>query len=148
MPSGFCPELLVHIEQIAGENAPNRKMHIAGMLAMLLCCQNSSISPVSDGYEDGHERGMRVKYRRRSLVSDVQSEDNCDINIQPGYQEWNIPNLLHRQLSFHIPDSLVRQYCIDASRMRQTGTPPTSVMNEVYSIILDTANTLMSAVNQ
>ncbi len=148
MASGFCPDLLMHIEQIAGDNAPNRKMHIAGFLAALLCCQNSSVSPVNEPFREGHERGMRIKYRRRPLVSDVQTEDNCDINLQPGYQEWNIPQLLHRQLSFHIPDSLVRQYCIDASRMRTVGAPATSVMNEVYDTIVETANTLMASVNQ
>lgn len=148
MAQGFCPDLLFHINEIAGENAPGRKMNIAGFLAMLFCCQNSGVSPVNDPFQQGHTRGMRIKYRRRSLKSDVQSEDNCDINIQPGYLEWNLPNLLHRQLSFHIPDDLVRQYCIDASRMRTLGAPATSVMQEVYDIIIETANTLLASINE
>lgn len=148
MPNGFCTDLLYQVGEIAGENAPGRKMNVAGMLAMLLCCQNSSVSPVNAPFDRGHTRGMNITYRRRSLVSDVQSEDNCDINIQPGKLEWQIPQLLHRQLSFHIADDLVRQYCVDASNMRRLGTPPTAVMQEVWEIIVDTANTLLAAINQ
>jgi len=82
------------------------------------------------------------------LRSDVQAEDNCDINTQPGYLEWSIPTLLHRQISFHIADDLIRQYCEDASRMRTTGAPPTAVMNEVYDLIVEHANALMSRINE
>lgn len=148
MANGFCPDLLFHINEIAGENAPGKKMHVAGFLAMLLCCQNSSVSPLNDAFSNGHSRGLNIKYRRRPLRSDVQAEDNCDINTQPGYQEWTIPQLLHRQISFHIADDLIRQYCIDASRMRTTGAPPTAVMNEVYDLIVEHANALMSRINE
>lgn len=148
MPQGFCPDLLYHINEIAGENAPGRKMHIAGYLAMLLCCANSSVSPLNDPYDQGHTRGLRIKYRRRALKSDVQTEDNCDINTQPGYLEWVLPQLLHRQISFHIADDLIRQYCEDASRMRTTGAPPTQVMNEVFDLIVDHANALMASINE
>lgn len=147
MANGFCPDLLYHIDQIAGENAPGRKMHVAGFLAMLLCCQSSGSSPVNDPFDAGHERGLRIKYSRRPLVSDTQTEDNCDINTQPGYLEWNIPTLLHRQISFHVPDALVRQYCIDASRMRTVGAPATAVMQEIYDRIVEHANTLLAAIN-
>lgn len=148
MANGFCPDLLFHINEIAGENAPGRKMHIAGFLAMLLCCQNSSVSPLNDAFNGGHQRGLNIKYRRRPVRSDVQTEDNCDINTQPGYLEWSIPQLLHRQISFHIADDLIRQYCEDASRMRSTGQPATQVMQEVYDLIVEHANTLMSSINE
>src|SRR5688572_6165078 len=148
MANGFCPDLLFHVNEIAGENAPGRKMHIAGFLAMLLCCANSGVSPLNDAFNNGHSRGLNIKYRRRPLRSDVQAEDNCDINTQPGYLEWSIPQLLQRQISFHIADDLIRQYCEDASRMRTTGAPPTAVMNEVYDLIVEHANALMSRINE
>lgn len=148
MASGFCPNLLYHINEIAGENAPGRKMNVAGFLAMLFCCQNSSVSPVNDPFEGGHRRPLQIKYSRRPLVSDVQDEENCDINTQPTYEEWTLPGLLHRQISFHIADDLIRQYCIDASRMRTTGAPPTQVMQEVYERIIEHANTLLASINQ
>jgi len=148
MATGFCPSLLYHINEIAGENAPARKMHVAGFLAMLFCCQNSSVSPLNDPFANGHQRGLQIKYRRRPVLGDVQDEDNCDINTQPGYLEWTIPTLLHRQVSFHISDDLISRYCEDASRMRATGAPPTQVMMEVYDLIIEHANILMRAINR
>lgn len=145
---GFCPAILYHIDQIAGENAPGRKMHIAGFLAMLFCCQNSSVSPLNDQYQGGHQRGLTVSYRRRPVLTDVQTEDNCDINRQPGKLEWNVPVLSHRQSAFHISDDLIRQYCIDASAMKSTGAPATSVMSEVYDLIIETANIVLKSINR
>lgn len=145
---GFCPAIMYHIEQIADQNAPARKMHVAGFLAMLFCCQNSSVSPISDNYQGGHSKGLTITYRRRPVLTDVQNEDNCDINTQPGRLEWNVPVLLHRQYSFHIADNLIRQYCIDASAMKSTGAPPTAVMNEVLELIIEGANILLKAINR
>lgn len=145
---GFCPAILYHIDQIADGNAPGKKMHVAGFLAMLFCCQNSSVTPLNDQYTDGHQRGLTVTYRRRPVLTDVQSEDNCDINTQPSKLEWNVPALSHRQYSFHIADDLIRKYCNDASAMMTAGAPPTQVMTEVYDLILDGANILLKSINQ
>lgn len=145
---GFCPAIMYHIDQIAEQNAPGRKMHVAGFLAMLFCCQNSSVTPLNDQYQGGHQRGLTVSYRRRPVLTDVQTEDNCDINTQPGKLEWNVPVLAHRQYSFHIADDLIRQYCIDASNMRSTGAPATSVMSEVYDLIIEGANIVLKSINR
>lgn len=145
---GFCPAIMYHIDQIAEQNAPGRKMHVAGFLAMLFCCQNSSVTPLNDQYTGGHQRGLTVSYRRRPVLTDVQTEDNCDINTQPGKLEWNVPALSHRQYSFHIADDLIRQYCQDASNMRSTGAPATNVMQEVYDLIIEGANILLKSINR
>lgn len=148
MANGFCPALLRHINDVAGENAPGRKLHIAGMTAMTLCCQNSTTSPINDGYENGQNRPLTVKYRRRPLISDVDTVESCDIDAQPGYLEWNLPGLQHRQHSFHISDNLMRQYCEDATRTRTIGAPTTSVMQEVYELILESANAVLGSMNR
>src|SRR6478735_1018466 len=145
---GFCPALMIHINQIAEQNAPAKKMHVAGFLAMLFCCQNSSVTPLNDAFERGHRRGLTVAYRRRPILSDVQTEDNCDINTQPGRLEWEVPALIRRSYSFHISDDLIRQYCVDASNMRDTGAPPTRVMNEVFDLIVEGANIVLRAINR
>lgn len=147
MAQGFCPALLRHINDIAGENAPGRKMHIAGMLAMTLCCQNSTASPINDQFEQGHRTNLTIKYRRRPTVADTQTEANCDINTQPGYLEWTVPALSYRSISFHIPDDQIRQYCVDASRMQTVGAPATRVMAEVYDLIVEHANVVMAGIN-
>lgn len=148
MAQGFCPALLRHINEIAGNNAPGRKMHVAGFLAALFCCQNSSVSPLNDQYQGGHQTSMTVKYRKRPTTSDVQTTDDCSINVQPGYLEWNVPSLQHAQYSFHISDDLISRYCQDASRMVSVGAPPSSVMNEVYDLIIEGANIVLKKINQ
>src|SRR5688572_4156127 len=145
---GFCPAIMYHIEQIAEQNAPGRKMHVAGFLAMLFCCQNSTVTPLNDAYQGGHQRGITVSYRRRPVLTDVGTEDDCTINTQPGKLEWNVPALSHRQYSFHIADNLIRQYCQDASNMMNAGAPPTQVMQEVYDLIVEGANIVLKAINR
>jgi hypothetical protein len=148
MAQGFCPSLLKHIVEIAGDNAPGRKLNVAGMLAMTFCCQNSSVSPINDQFQAGHYRTLTIKYRKRPTVSDTQTEENCDINTQPGYLEWTVPALSYRSISFHISDDQIQQYCVDASRMETIGAPPTQVMAEVYDLIVEHANTLLAGINQ
>lgn len=145
---GFCPAILYHIDQIAEQNAPGKKMHVAGFLAMLFCCQNSSVTPLNDQYDGGHQRSLTVSYRRRPVLTDVGTEDNCDINTQPGKLEWTVPALTHRQYSFHIADDLIRRYCQDASNMMNAGAPATQVMQEVYDLIVEGANILLKSINR
>lgn len=144
---GFCPAILYHIDQIADQNAPGKKMHVAGFLAMLFCCQNSTVSPLNDQYSGGHQRGLTVSYRRRPILADVQTESTCDINAQPTKLEWNVPVLSHRQYGFHIADDLIRRYCEDASDMKNTGSPSTRVMAEVFDLIVEGANIVMKSIN-
>lgn len=146
MPTGFCPALLRHINDIAGDNAPGRKLHIAGFTQMAMCCQNSSVNPINDGQEGGQTRPLTVKYKVRPLISAVQTDASCDNDVTPGYEEWTLPSWDYRQLSFHIADNTMRQYCMDAINPRRIGS--TSVMNEVYETILETANAVLGSVNR
>lgn len=148
MANGFCPALLTTIEAVAEQNAPSRKLSIAGFLAALFCCQNSTVSPVNSQFDMGHYRTLTVKYRQRPTVSHVQDEDDCDINRIPAYAEWNIPSLGHKQSSFYLSDDTIQQYCRDASMTRAAGLPPTQVMMEIYSLILEHANVVLKAINQ
>lgn len=148
MANGFCPAVLAHINDVAEGNAPGRKLHIAGFLSALFCCQNSSVSPLNTEQFDGaHLRPLTVKYSQRPLISEVQSTDNCDIDRLPVYAEWTIPGLSYKQHSFFLADNVVQQYCADASARRTTGAPPTQVMQEVYDRMLESANVVMKAIN-
>lgn len=148
MALGFCPALLRHIEDVADGNAPGRKMRVAGFMASLFCCQNSSVSPVNDGFEGSHVRPLTVAYRQRPTAAHVQDEDNCEINRIPAYAEWTLPALGFKSTAFFLPDSTIQQYCTDASRERPVGQPPTRVMEEIYGLVLEHANTLMSEINK
>lgn len=149
MANGYCPALLRTIEEVAGDNAPSRKLHNAGFLAMLQCCANSTVNAVNDGYDDsGHERPLTVSYRRRPTLDDVQEEDNCDINRIPTKLEWNIPALNFASSSFYLSDEELRKYCEDASRTRSIGSPPSTIAQEHYELFKETANIVMKKVNR
>jgi hypothetical protein len=148
MANGYCPALLRTIESVAGENAPSRKLHVAGFLQMAFCCQNSSVSVLNDQYPgDGTNRPLTVSYRQRPVLSQVQDEDDCDINNLPVKLEWAFPNRRHKQTSFFIPDSQIAQYCSEYSQTVQIGRPATTLMREHYDNFLEAANILLRAIN-
>lgn len=149
MANGYCPALLRSIEQIAGENAPSTKLHVAGFLAMTFCCQNSLVNPINDGYEsNGQQRTLTVSYTQRPILSQVQDEDDCDVNNIPTYSEWALPNLRHKQYSFFIADEEITKYCADFAASVAVGQPSTRVMREHYIRMKEGANIVLRAINQ
>lgn len=147
MSQGFCPSLLVNINDVAEGNAPGKKMQIAGFLAALFCCQNSTVSPLQDQFDGASYRGLTVKYSKRPVLSDVSSTDDCSIDRIPGYSEWNVPVLGFKKHSFYVADDTIQKYCIDATATQSTGRPPTTVMKETYDRIVESANIVMKAIN-
>jgi hypothetical protein len=148
MAQGFCPSVLLHINDVAEGNAPGKKLHIAGFLAALFCCQNSTVSLLNTEANDGSQtRPVTVEYRRRPLLSDVSSTDDCSIDRIPGHLEWTLPGYSFKKSSFYISDKQMQNYCADAVAIRQTGNPATSVMQEIYGLIIEHANIIMKAIN-
>lgn len=149
MPLGYCPALLRSIESIAGENAPSRKLHVAGFLAMTFCCQNSTVSPVNDGYEaNGQQRTLTVSYTQRPVLSQVQDEDDCDINNLPSKSEWSLGPLRHKQYSFYMSDDQVSRYCAEFAETVAVGRPAGRVMREHYDRIVEGTNIVLKAINR
>lgn len=149
MALGYCPALLRSIESIAGENAPSRKLHVAGFLAMTFCCQNSSVSPINDGFgADGQQRTLTVSYSKRPILSQVQDEDDCDINDIPVKAEWDLGTMRHKQYSFYVSDDQISRYCAEFAASVGVGTPATSIMRQHYDDILAGANIVLRAINQ
>lgn len=148
MSNGFCPALLTNINDVAEGNAPGKKLQIAGFLASLFCCQNSTVSPINTEQFDGASfRPLTVKYAKRPTLTDVSGTDDCSIDRIPGYSEWNVPSMGFKKTSFFIPDNTLQQYCIDAIATQSVGRPPTTVMKEIYDRILESANIVMKAIN-
>lgn len=147
MANGYCPALLRTIESIEGENAPSKKLHVAGFLAALFCCQNSSVSPINDGFENGQQRTLTVSYSQRPVLSQVQDEDDCDINRLPVLNEWDLGAMRRKQHSFFISDDTMSRYCADATATVMVGNPATAMMRRHYDELLASANIVMRAVN-
>lgn len=147
---GFCPALLTSVNDVANGNAPGRKLQIAGFTAALFCCQNSTVNAINSNFDDttGSYRPLTVKYTRRPTTADVSSTDDCNVDRIPGYLEWNVPSLGFKKSSFYISDATMQQYCIDAVAQRGVGAPPTQVMQEIYSRVVETTNAILRSINQ
>src|SRR5437762_884067 len=114
MANGYAVPILQHIAALAGMN-PARKLAPLGMLQMVLSRMDDSVQ-WSQQYVGGHETTLKVKYRNRPLESEVRDTDaGCDVASNPSYNEFTVPGLLHREVSFWMSDAQIRQYTKDAS---------------------------------
>jgi hypothetical protein len=147
MPNGFAPALLRHISTIGGTN-PSKRLAVLGMLAAVLSVQDGG-AKISQNFEQGHQRDLIVKYRKRVLTSAVaNTPGGCLVGNTPTYDEITMPALDYREYSLFVPDTLIRQYETDASRMVAVpGSQPTSAMSEVYDMLMDGANAVLRSIN-
>lgn len=145
MANGYCLPLLNHIEQVLNYN-PAKKLAPLGFTQAVLSQMDDSVTQaVNAQFESGHTRTNTVKYRKRTLISEVSDTASCDTAFTPAYDEFNIGTPNYNQISFVVPNSLIRQYCKDASQMTKLGE--TQVMREVYEIFVEKANTLLRVIN-
>ena len=115
MANGYALPILKHISAMAGTN-PARKLSPLGFLQMILSRMDDSVQ-WSQQYKDGHETSLKVKFRRRPLKSEVRdTEAGCDVAATPSYEEFTVPGLLHREISFYLSNAQIRQYTSDASQ--------------------------------
>lgn len=154
MANGYCPSFLLHMEALAGCN-PAKKLGPKGFLQAVLSQMDDSVTAsLNDRYTGGHTRSATVAYRTRPLASSVlDTLPDCETALTPAYNEFNLPSLLNRSISFWVPDSLLRQYCADVSQYvtingnTTTMNKETAVMKEVYSMLVEYAGALTSSIN-
>lgn len=138
---GFCEAILLHLDSIAGQNYPGKKVTIPGFTQMLLDQPNSPTA-IQDGFMGGHKRGVRVKYSTRGTVSQVSTTDTCSVDVQPLFKEVDVTVNNFVGKGIWIPDDQMRQYCEDASRTVAVGAPATPIMAQVLEFVLEAMNSL------
>lgn len=148
MALGYCSALVQNVEDVLNGNVPGRKIALAGFLKMLFCCQNSSVSPINDGYQAGHTRPLTITYRKRPTIAVVGDTDDCEIDRIPVKDEWSIPNLLFRKTSFFISDDEIAKYCTEASQSASLGgRAMQGFMKEHYENVVDHVAVLLQSIN-
>ena len=147
MANGFCPYLLEHIGQVAKTANPMYKIRPTGFLGMLKTENTPGAIKVDNG--QGHKTQVNIKYKKRWRIADTDTTASCDNVLVPAWVEDTASLTNFRQIAIHIEDSVIAQYCEDASKMVTQGAPATQMMNEFYeSTILQGANALLGAVNR
>jgi len=160
MANGYEQPILRHIAAISRYN-PERKLSPLGFMQMVLSTMQgrAELQPINkDRYDSGHDRDLKVWYRSRPLKSEVRTEESgCEKATIPARKEFTIPGLNYCEVSFWMPDSLIRQYEKDASQKvsidSNTGrvvgfAGNTSVMKEVYDNLVDYAAVLLAKENE
>lgn len=156
MANGYCPRILQHVEAIARCN-PAKKLSPLGFTRGVLASMDNSVSANINVSDAGHVKNVDTSFRKRPLKSSVSDTPSaCDVAVTPAKEEFSLPSLLYREVSIYVPDSLIRQYCKDASERVKiqnneaiiNDQGETNVMREVYDILIEHAGALMASVNE
>ena len=111
MALGYCEAVVLHLATI-NENYNGTKVTQPGFLNMLL---NSPNAPeIVAAYGEGHRREVRVKYKTPVTENQVSTSEHCGVDVIPAYAETTVSLGKYVQLSMHITDDKIRQYCADA----------------------------------
>lgn len=147
MAQGFCPNLLLHMREVAQSATPQFKMRPTGFFGSLIASGNVNALPVDA--KTGHKKEVKVKYKTRYRIADTDTSRSCDNVHRKSYSETTASLDKFRQLAINIDDETIAQYCEQASRSVVAGQPATAFMNEfVEDVILGGANALIGAVNR
>jgi len=139
MANGYCEALLLHLESIAGQNYPGKKVTMPGFLNMLLTTPDRP-NVLAEANSGGHRRTARVMYMPRTTINQVSTTDTCAVDVIPAFKETEVTVDNIVQTGVWIPDDTIRQYCEDASRTVAIGQPATQLMNQHLSSILHSMN--------
>ena len=88
MANGFCPYLLQHIAQIAGQATPQYKVEAHGFLGMLVTAGNPDAIKV--GNYDGHKKTVNVSYRQRFTKAQTDTAIDCNVVLTPSKLESTV----------------------------------------------------------
>lgn len=136
MALGICEGILEHMARINPQNYAGNKVTNNGFTNMLLATQEQP-NLLGEAYTDGHRREQRIKYKVPVTEKQVQTAAGCGVDVVPAYKETTTSINNYVQVSLHVTDDIIRQYCKDASDMAaMPSAPPTRVMNELYDSML------------
>ena len=146
MALGYCPALLIGLEEVAKTNDPQFKLDPIGFAEALQQPQN--ISTQVKGYDvgNGHQVGVRVKYLQRSTEADVQTTASCDFGAHKPYKEDTVTISDYVSTKIALDENEVRLYCSDASQLQKMGS--TTLMHDHVLRVMSSLNGIRSKFNR
>lgn len=151
MALGFVPYLLDHLSAVAGKNYPGMKITPAGFVKALvenkpslnITRNGETIDPMQLNTLAGHIRELKLKFLPRALESQVETEDNCDNDLQFHYGESEITAPNFAKLSFWLDWRFVERYEKEASNPVNLGKPSYGTIKEMETQIMNTVNAIV-----
>jgi len=151
MALGFCPAMLMHMKYVIGENAPENKVTPSGFLRANLerGAQAKLIGdPFSLADDFGHIKDLRLKYYTRTTPAQMATEDNCDTDLVPAYDEITIDSVDTVKFGIHLSDDTVARYCKEATDTVAMGKAPSAFMRETLAVVLASMNGFVGKIDQ
>lgn len=147
---GFVQALLLNIVVIAGMNDPQTKVSPVGFLKMLM--ENNAMTEIKnlDGWRDGQDRSIKLRYMQRGTESDVTTTDDCETPIVPEWKEAELDKNLFSKIGIFISDGDMRKYeleAIETMKLTNNGQNPENLtvpmMTALYKTIVVKVNGLI-----
>jgi hypothetical protein len=173
MALGYCPSLLLSLQNLNTINAPSKKITGPGALYALLDAQNTG-DPIEFG-DNGHVRGadntdsarysgtdtfgkpiMNIKYKVPNQAA-VQSVIDCTSNGTPVDSEQAFALQFYKQKTITFDFARIQNLCSDASRLASKGVGNSvsqwtannnsPLMNEIASTVEGEMRNLVAAID-
>jgi hypothetical protein len=146
MALGYCPALLIGMEEAAKLNDPQFKLDSIGFAEALQQPENVSTQIKSYDVGNGHQVGVRVKYLQRSTEADVKSAEDCIPGGHKPYKEADATISGYAAIDVALDENEVRLYCSQASNIEKLGT--TDLMYDHVLRVMSSMNGLRSKFNR
>jgi hypothetical protein len=92
--------------------SPDKILPTTGVLGALLSAENRNAAPtVKEAYSDGHRRGVRLAYKQRAILSEVDDAKDCGPGEENPYLEIDFDITTYRQKKWKVKESTVRLLC-------------------------------------
>lgn len=141
---GFAPFLLQNIANISQGATPMFKLDPMGGLNLLLSQNRPDVLRLNT--QDGHRKSVKVRYKQRWTKAFTDTSKSCDNTNVGVRKEVDVELSSVRQFAIHIEDETIAKYEADASRIINTGQPPTGIMNEMVQEVIAAGNAILQGV--
>lgn len=147
---GFCQALTVGALDTNIPNNPTTSMTPVGTLSALLDPSNQPgmVSSEALSPSAGNKRSLRIKYRKRGVVSEVGDTVSCDYGTPSDYLEDTICPTLSSEINILVTQEQLQAYCSDALQTIQYGAAPTPLYLEMVDLVRSKMNALRVHMNQ
>jgi len=150
MATGFCKAQLAHMTSILqnGNSYGGSKVTPPGFLNALLS-KEARPNALQVAYSTrGHRLPtVDISYIQRSTEAQTGTALDCDIDVTPGKKEVSFTVTKNRQISMHVPDDTMRQYCADASNPANLNGIGTPLMQDFLELMYSQLNGLYQGIN-
>jgi hypothetical protein len=157
--NAVCPAILIGLDEILKDGAPDKLFTQAGLLQSLYDPSNrepASVVQTVDG-QNGHAKSVRIKHKQRATPADTSTTEDCSGGTAKVYSEEVFTVNQYRQHVINVKESDIRKLCDNASKLVkvegaafntwEANAYPLALMQEAVMEIMMDFDPLRQAIN-